>query len=99
MISHLRGDERDGLGVVEAEAPGEALLCEEAGVVQRQLLRFPGRQPHLSLISRRHAKETEEPVENKIQNEPRNSPCYPAAIYSRQDPKTGRRDVRIYGFG
>jgi len=47
-LAHLRGDERDGLGVVEAEAPGEALLREEPGIVQGELLCLPRRQPHPS---------------------------------------------------
>lgn len=46
-LTDLRGDERDGLGVVEAEAPCEALLREEAGIVQRQLVRLPRQQLHV----------------------------------------------------
>lgn len=46
--TYLGGDERDGLRVVEAEPPCEALLGQKPCIVQRQLLRLPLYQLHPS---------------------------------------------------
>ena len=43
-----RGDQRDGLGVVQHEAPGQALLRQKPRLVQHELVEVPGRQMHVA---------------------------------------------------
>ena len=45
-LEELRRDQRDGLGVVEAEAAGEALLREDPGAVEDELVELPRGQVH-----------------------------------------------------
>ena len=46
-LQDLRGDEGDAFGVIQAHAAGQALLCQETGVVQHELFDLAGGQVHL----------------------------------------------------
>src|SRR4051812_24796174 len=45
-FEQLRGDERDGLGMVQADAASETFLREKTRVVQEQLVNFARAQMH-----------------------------------------------------
>ena len=47
-LEDLRRDERDGFGIVQAQAAREPLLRQEAGLVENELVELSGSEMHVS---------------------------------------------------